>query len=93
MGHDAPTCEDDPWNIYPLVVTNIATESMEAMALIEIDALPNLKMVDLSVAVSHNQMDSHFDIGFKGNFLRPKLCHWNRLERMCPLTGSHRQCC
>jgi hypothetical protein len=30
---------------------------MEAMALIEIDGLPNLKMVDFSMA-SHNQMVS-----------------------------------
>ena len=36
-----------------------------AMALIEIDGLPNLKMVDLSmaIAVSHNQMVNRMNTG------------------------------
>ena len=39
--------------IYTLWLFNIA---MEAMVLIEIDGLPNLKMVDFSMAMLNNQM-------------------------------------
>jgi hypothetical protein len=41
-------------SIYPLVMTNSSPWKM--MALIEIDGLAFLKMVDLSVAMLNNQM-------------------------------------
>ena len=49
---------------YPLVVTNIA---MVKPWPIEIDGLPNLKMVDLSMAMLNNQMvDGNILLYFSG---------------------------